>query len=461
MSDPNIYVSNGTCYTAPGKKLDGSFIPCGNDAFGHQTCCGAGDNCIADKACFGFHGSGYGSYLTYFAGCTDPSYQDASCPKKDVDQPWVALTLCDNSNGEWAICSQKGDPSTLQPGAYCSCTVASKATVAFSDSTSLTNFCSLPQSTGQSIKFLDGNTPTSPTTSKSAASQTAASQTAASQSAASQSAASQSSAPQKSPGSPSTSADDSSSNAPSSAAATSGPSSTNAASTNPGSASVTVFTSSGNTVTASISPIDSGSASVMFFTSSGKTVTSSIPASTTGGTGAHTSGTTSPGGGANSGLGVGAKVGIIVGAVVGGLILLAIIFFLLRRRRRRRSPSEFESGDSGKDTRPPKPDSSEEHPASATSTTPIVRDANGQLMAEADGRAARPWMLRSELEGSPVKRTEELSPIAELPGSENFAGEQGADRSLTQEAHRQLGPVWRGQSLKLLNDNNVGPVEKE
>lgn len=84
--DPNPRVSNGTCYTASGKKLDSSFIPCGNQAFGHQTCCGKGDNCLADGACFGVHGTGYGSMLTYWAGCSDPDYQDASCPKKVVGE---------------------------------------------------------------------------------------------------------------------------------------------------------------------------------------------------------------------------------------------------------------------------------------------------------------------------------------------------------------------------------------
>ena len=86
MSDLNNYISNGTCYTASQQKLDGSFIPCGNDAFGYQTCCGAGDTCLADNACFGFHGTGYGSYLTYWAGCTDPSYADVTCPKKIVGE---------------------------------------------------------------------------------------------------------------------------------------------------------------------------------------------------------------------------------------------------------------------------------------------------------------------------------------------------------------------------------------
>ncbi len=86
MSNQNILISNGTCYSAPGKKLDASFLPCGNDAFGHKTCCGAGDNCLADDACFGVHGSGYGSYLTYMAGCTDPDYKDPSCPNKDIGE---------------------------------------------------------------------------------------------------------------------------------------------------------------------------------------------------------------------------------------------------------------------------------------------------------------------------------------------------------------------------------------
>jgi len=86
MSDQDISVSNGTCYSAAGEKLDESFIPCGNVAYGHQTCCGRGDNCLADNACFGYHGNGYGSELTYMAGCTDPNYEDGSCPKKEFGE---------------------------------------------------------------------------------------------------------------------------------------------------------------------------------------------------------------------------------------------------------------------------------------------------------------------------------------------------------------------------------------
>ncbi|EXJ68703.1 uncharacterized protein A1O5_08497 [Cladophialophora psammophila CBS 110553] len=408
MSDPNAFISNGTCYTAQGEKLEGSFIPCGNDAFGHQTCCGAGDNCLADNACFGIHGSGYGSYLTYWAGCTDPDYEAATCPKKVVDQPWIALTLCDNSDGEWAICSQDGNPSTLQPGSYCSCTNAASATVAFSDSNTLTSICSLPKSTGQSIQFFVGHFPSTslPT------------------------------APSQVSASPSPSASDSSTGASGSATATSRPTSTKATSTEASSSSVTVFTASGKT-----------------FTSSTAASTTSPTAGAGGASGATT----------HSGLSSGAKVGIGVGIGIGVAILLAILLalFLLRRKRRRRSQSRVEGGGNGPGEALPDPHPSEKPPRSPMSTAPTVYDANGQKMPEADGRTALPWALRSELEGTPALRSElegspvtkkaDPGPIAELPGSENFAGAQGAANTLVQEANRQLGPGWKGPSLRVLN----------
>ncbi|KAI1265401.1 hypothetical protein F5Y18DRAFT_51465 [Xylariaceae sp. FL1019] len=167
MSDEDLLVSSGTCYSAAGKELDSSFIPCGNDAFGHVTCCGKGDNCLADNACYGVHGQGdpsqYGHMLTYMAGCTDPDYEDSSCPdKKGIDDnSWIALTLCDDTD-VWAACSQPGNPSTLQPGATCTCTVVASATVAFSDASSLDNLASLPQNTGDTISFFAGHTPTTP-----------------------------------------------------------------------------------------------------------------------------------------------------------------------------------------------------------------------------------------------------------------------------------------------------------
>lgn len=102
MSDPNPRVSNGTCYTASGQELDSSFIPCGNEAFGHQTCCGKGDNCLADGACFGVHGTGYGGMLTYWAGCSDPDYKDASCPKKVVGEFCAWPPKCNPTSGSQA-----------------------------------------------------------------------------------------------------------------------------------------------------------------------------------------------------------------------------------------------------------------------------------------------------------------------------------------------------------------------
>ncbi|KAL9116009.1 MAG: hypothetical protein Q9227_000377 [Pyrenula ochraceoflavens] len=410
MSDPNNHISNGTCYTAAGSKLNEEFIPCGNDAFGHQTCCGAGDNCLADKACFGFHGSGYGSSLTYWAGCTDPDYKDASCPKKEVDQPWVALTLCDNSDGEWAICSQKGDPTTLQPGAYCSCTNAASATVAFSDSTILSSFASLPKSDGQSIQFLGGHSPSSVlASSTAAATQDSGSTTKA------------------------------------------GASSTASKSTNTGKATVTVLTSGSSTITSSTtlspSPSDSSSSS------------SSSPSSPGGGSG----------GGSSSNLSRNAIIGIGVGAGVGGLLIATIIALLIlryqRRGRRSQRPGVESVDDKDNSTMLFDPVAGDKKPLEdkrkrlpVKSPEPPVLKADGSPMAEADAHAAEPWTVRSELRGSWVPREGmaeaeaaavhgRTTPLAELPGSENYAGEQGAQRTLRQEANLQLGPGWRDQTI--------------
>ena len=82
---------------------------------------------------------------------------------------------------------------------------------------------------------------------------------------------------------------------------------------------------------------------------------------------------------------------------------------------------------------------------------PPLYDADGQLMQEADGTAALPWNVRNELEGSRVTRHEDPGTIAELPGSERFAGEQGAPNTLSHEATRQLGTSWQGPSLRVLN----------
>jgi hypothetical protein len=77
MAALNPLISNGTCYYQAGEEADSVFIPCGNDALGHKTCCGAGDKCLSSRACYNAR---YG--LTYLVGCSDPDYRDPSCPDK-------------------------------------------------------------------------------------------------------------------------------------------------------------------------------------------------------------------------------------------------------------------------------------------------------------------------------------------------------------------------------------------
>lgn len=81
MADgPNIHVSNGTCYSGRDLKANSSMIPCGNDYYGHIACCQESDTCLESNSCFN------GEYfVTYVAGCSDPSYEDESCPDKSRD----------------------------------------------------------------------------------------------------------------------------------------------------------------------------------------------------------------------------------------------------------------------------------------------------------------------------------------------------------------------------------------
>ncbi len=129
-------------------------------------------------------------------------------------------------------------------------------------------------------------------------------------------------------------------------------------------------------------------------------------------------------------------MGIIIGAVAGGLILLAtiaVLFFLSRRRRHSPPKIETAGASGGKPQR-----------MSGVSSTPTASEADGQAVSEVDGRAARPWSMRSELEGSAVFsnspnyagagtamdgpngghmwKGDELSPVAELPAIESWSG---------------------------------------
>lgn len=81
MADaPNIYVSNGTCYTGQDKAADTAMIPCGNVYFQPQACCQHEDYCLQSSVCYNAaHG------VTYVAGCTDKEYKASVCPDKFDD----------------------------------------------------------------------------------------------------------------------------------------------------------------------------------------------------------------------------------------------------------------------------------------------------------------------------------------------------------------------------------------
>jgi hypothetical protein len=94
---------------------------------------------------------------------------------------------------------------------------------------------------------------------------------------------------------------------------------------------------------------------------------------------------------------------------------------------------------------------------------PGVAEADGQAILETDGTPARPWSMRSELEGSQVpnlamgdtsgghvRRNEELSPVAELQGNGGLDGrgqtpEQGGQGHPNASAPPEWGAAWRVQ----------------
>jgi hypothetical protein len=83
------------CYYSANQTLASVFLPCGDPQNGFKSCCEAGDNCLADNACYSADREQTIYYLshimvakaaidgtTYLAGCTDPEYSDSSCPDK-------------------------------------------------------------------------------------------------------------------------------------------------------------------------------------------------------------------------------------------------------------------------------------------------------------------------------------------------------------------------------------------
>jgi len=121
---------------------------------------------------------------------------------------------------------------------------------------------------------------------------------------------------------------------------------------------------------------------------------------------------------------------------VGVLILIAaIVALLFLRRKRGKAAGGVENGSTAAANKGNK------NRISASSTTPTMSEADGRPVSEVGGSAARPWSMRSELEGSQVKsdRLEhsgghvsvkdstyqvrqtkdksDLSPVAELPAN--------------------------------------------
>ncbi|KIX95132.1 uncharacterized protein Z520_09048 [Fonsecaea multimorphosa CBS 102226] len=152
MADYNPDISNGTCYYYDGMEADSRYIPCGNAALGHKSCCESLDMCLSSHACYN------GQYgVTYLAGCTDSSYDDPVCPDKGEfqGQQWAGLVYCNGTSNEWVACEDEG--STVTTPSPCWCPDTDSRTVAFTDSSVLTNIMSLPATLGGSVTWKDAD----------------------------------------------------------------------------------------------------------------------------------------------------------------------------------------------------------------------------------------------------------------------------------------------------------------
>lgn len=150
---------------------------------------------------------------------------------------------------------------------------------------------------------------------------------------------------------------------------------------------------------------------------SGSRTSSQGPSITSGSSpGAGNSGTASQsydgGSGTGSGLASGAKIGIGVGVALGALLLLGALALLLFRRRRR-TRSTLAANEAEVPSRGAKEDKKLLKPV----TTPPVPEVAEQPVTEvaADGQAAQPWSMRSELEGThPYSQV--IPPATQHPG---------------------------------------------
>ncbi|KAK8101089.1 hypothetical protein PG999_011463 [Apiospora kogelbergensis] len=164
MADANLLISNGTCYMSANKEAYKDYIPCGNAASGqHYQCCSTGDTCLSSNACFNFD-----YRTTYLVGCTDESYKAGVCPNKGdySNQQWVSLIHCDNSPERsldvgWFGCEEDLDKPYINSGNRdCLCSNRGDHSPLFFDGQILTNHANLPRTSGGTIAFSPGYTPT-------------------------------------------------------------------------------------------------------------------------------------------------------------------------------------------------------------------------------------------------------------------------------------------------------------
>lgn len=102
---------------------------------------------------------------TYLAGCTDPNYEDPSCPSKGDydDQQWTGLVRCFVNNDTltdepWASCEDDEQPLVEKSDLADSCVCEGKTPV-FTAGTGLPVFATLPASNGDTMTYLAGMEP--------------------------------------------------------------------------------------------------------------------------------------------------------------------------------------------------------------------------------------------------------------------------------------------------------------
>ena len=113
MSDPNPFISNGTCYYDKDEESRDSMLPCGNAALGHKPCCQAGDMCLDSNLCYN-----EGLDVTYRAGCSDSSFEDDSC--RSLKDPGIVSHSLSPSPSTTFPCRALGQPENdgvAKPGA--------------------------------------------------------------------------------------------------------------------------------------------------------------------------------------------------------------------------------------------------------------------------------------------------------------------------------------------------------